>query len=182
MRSPRLILIAVLSVFASSVFAGGIAYAGTIQGDNDYQIHPDYRIGPVKLGMSDKDLFKLAVPNTTRQITLSGTKYIGYSYDDMSVLVYADTHKVAYVQVRKNTHYYAIPHIAIGSSMKDVEAQMGPPEKVKSNPWKGNVTYALDYWNKSIEFNFYASGTSMADMPEDTVQSIAIQNHGGDLF
>lgn len=154
------------------------AKAATVRGENDHLIVPDQRIGPVSLGMSDKDLFKLGTPNDTRPFS----HWVTYWYDDMKIFVDAATHSVVFVELFDNDSYHTAEGVKIGSSVQDVETAMGPPDSVQGNSFFGNAPITLQYHSGNLAIGFTKENASMADRPEDTVQTIGIQILGAGLL
>ena len=173
----RLLPNGALGIFFALLLCTG-AQAGTVQGTNDHLIVPGQRIGPVSLGMSDRDLFKLGVPNITKPLG----KLIAYFYDDMRVFVDGSSHKVIYVSMYRNESYHTAEGIGLGASLRDVESKLGPPESVKGNPFFGNAPIGVKYHSGNLYFSFSGVNASMADRPSDSVQKIEIQIPGASMF
>jgi hypothetical protein len=177
-----------LTGLALSLAALGFAYqaalASSFKVPNDHLIVPDRRIGPIALGMSDKDLFKAFVPPG---ITTLG-RWTVYDYGEFRIFVNKGTHKVEAIWLHQfdddSDPYHTAEGVKLGSSLQDVMAAFGPPEVVRGNQFFGNATTDVKYHAGNLIFDFDKLGASMADAPTRSVQSIKIQSSGvgHDLF
>jgi hypothetical protein len=180
----RRILIGLILTLAALAFGHQAAQASSFSVQNDHLIVPNKRIGPVALGMSDKDLFKLFIPQGTATLG----KWTVYDYGEFRIFVDKGTHKVDAIWLhqfdRDAYSYHTAEGLKLGSSMQDILAALGPPEIVKGNNFFGNATTDVKYNAGNLIFDFDKLGASMADAPTRSVQSIKIQSPsvGKNLF
>lgn len=156
----------------------GSAQEASFSVPDDHLIVPGQRIGPVKLGMSDKALFKLSLPSTTT----GGSTWMIYQYPGFVIYVANRTHKVVGIELVGDTSYHTAEGVRIGLSLQDVEAALGPPDAEMSNPFFGNTTVNVRYHGKTLLIDFDKFGASMADAPNQSVQNIEIESPGANLF
>jgi len=175
-------LIGIALSLAALGFGCQAALASSFKVQNDHLIVPDRRIGPVALGMSDKDLFKVFVPQGTTPFG----KWIVYDYGEFRIYVHGGTHRVVAIVLHQFDHdadpYHTAEGVKLGSSLQDVQAALGPPEVVKGNPFFGHATTDVKYRAGNLQFDFDKLNASMADAPTRNVQSIRIQSPGAGLF
>jgi hypothetical protein len=180
----RRILVGLGLALAALGFACQTALAANFKVQNDHLIVPDRRIGPIALGMSDKELFKVFVP--VGATTLG--KWTVYDYGEYRIFVNKATRRVDAIwlhQFDDDAHpYHTAEGVKLGSSLQEVMAAFGPPEEVRGNQFFGNATTDAKYRAGNLIFDFDKLGASMADAPTRSVQSIKIQSSGvgHDLF
>ena len=166
----------VVAVLLIATFGCTSAIASSFGQQNDHLIIPNERVGSVRLGMSDRDLFKLGVPNETAPYG----KWIRYTYDELRVLVDAESHTVGMIRLINDHTYHTSDGIGIGSTLQDVERCLGPPDKIDGNQYHGNAPNDLYYGNMDISFQRVIS--IQRDAPASAVQSIYIQSPGAGVF
>src|SRR5262245_52068408 len=110
-----------------SVLVLGCSSTGDFKVPNDRLIVPGTRIGPVSLGMSDEALFKVGTPDRTRE----AGNWIVYNYGSMRVFVDQRTRKVVSVGTGRDSAYRTAGGVKVGSTMRDVQAALGPPSSIK---------------------------------------------------
>jgi hypothetical protein len=147
---------------------------GAFNAPNDRLIVPGERVGPLKLGMTEQDLFKIAVPNTTRPMG----KWIFYWYGQLQVIVDESSRTCI---VSEDSSYRMANGLKNGSSMHEVQAALGPAGSIKANPFFNNAPIQLYYHSGNLSFDF-VRGTTMADRPGNTVQRIGVQLPGAGLL
>lgn len=145
---------------------------------NDRLIVPGERIGPVALGMSDEALFKLGVPESTKPFG----NWTLYLYKDMTVFVEQGSRKVVCVAVQSDSSYRLANGVKVGSTLRDIQAVMGPSGTIRGNPAFGNAPMSVRYQSGNLSFDFGGTTATMADRPRDTVQRIGIQVPGAGLL
>ncbi len=168
----------ILATVLALVFTGAGLSTAAAQPPNDYLIVPDTRVGPVSLGMTDRDLFKVGVPIHTGAFS-NMTMYL---YADMDVFVDSASHRVISVTVKYNNQYHTAEGVRIGSNLQNVEAAMGPPEFLQTSPVECCDPIAVTYRSRRLRFSFSPPGSSAADRPKQTVQIIQIQTPGAQTF
>jgi len=148
---------------------------------NDHLIVPDQRMGPVALGISDKDLFKLFIPEQTS----GGPTWTIYYQGGMRIYVDNKTHKIVGLVLAAGNDadsYQTAEGLKLGSSLQDIEAALGPPDSVNANPFFQGTVVNVRYHGGALVFSFEPPGSSMADRPGDSVQEIDLYAPGGGLY
>jgi hypothetical protein len=175
-------LIGLALSLAALGFGCQAALASSFKVQNDHLIVPDRRIGPIALGMSDKDLFKVFVPLGTTTLG----KWTVYDYGEFRIFVNKATHRVDAIWLHQFDDdadpYHTAKGVKLGSSLQEVMAAFGPPEEVRGNQFFGNATMDVKYHAGNLQLDFDKLGASMADAPTRNVQSIRIQSPGAGLF
>jgi len=149
--------------------------------ESDHLIVPDQRMGVVALGISDKDLFKLFVPDQTS----GGPAWTIYYQGGLRIYVDNKTHKVVGLVLAAGgdaDSYQTAEGLKLGSSLRDIEAALGPPDSVNANPFFQGAVVNVRYHGGALVFNFVPPGSSMADRPGDSVQEIDVYAPGGGLY
>ena len=173
---PALAAAAVLCIsLASCSSTGGESF----KAPNDRLIVPGERIGPVALGMSEEALFRLGIPGSTKPFF---GKFTLYHYSGMKVFVDQNSRKVACIIVHGDASYRFANGVKFGSTLRDIQAAMGPAGSIMGNIAFGDAPWLVKYQSGNLTFDFGREGGSMADRPRDTVQGIGIQTSGTELL
>jgi len=134
----------------------------TAQAPNDKQIVPGIRVGPVSVGMSDADLYKV-LGDPTDTDTLHYRPSIAYRYTSFFVIVNRDSHKVTQIAT-SDPSYSTAEGIKAGSSGLGVSVKYGVPGPC-------SPVYGCNY--------NYPNGISLGINPNGSVSSISVYQAGG---
>ena len=130
----------------------------TAAAKNDNLIVPGVRIGPVSLGMSDADAYKLlGDPIRTMTEGVDMGRAIQYDFPKLSIVVSRSTHRITQVTTL-DTGYATADGIRVGSSGLAVSTKLGIPP----GPCQGGCNYN------------YPSGISLGINSEGRVRAIWI--------
>jgi hypothetical protein len=124
-----------ISACKMALVAAVLALAGTAaRAQDDSVIEPGVRLGPVHLGITDVELYRLlGDPKSTRT---NGSISMNYIYSKFQVSVDTDTHRV--IQVTTDDPAYSTAEgIRVGSSGLAVAAKLGTPP----GPCDGGCNY-----------------------------------------
>jgi hypothetical protein len=152
----------------------------TLKVADDHLIVPDTRIGPIKLGMSDQELFQVGVPSGTRP----NAENIAYFFGDRTVFVDAQTRRVDRIYTWSKADRTSTG-AGVGSSLQDLFRVFGPPTKtvvgndVCGVPGRVERVY---YQRGDMELGFSRRGASCADAPTNQVQAVGIKTPGVGFF
>ena len=110
------------AIFASAIFL--LAATEMAQAQNDTLIVPGVRMGPVHLGITDAELYRLLGDPQSTQV--NGDISRNYIFPNFTVSVSASTHKV--IQVTTTDPSFATADgVKVGSSGLAVAAKLGAP-------------------------------------------------------
>ena len=122
---------AMIGIIALGVLASVVS--GAAQAQNDNLIVPGVRVGPVTLGMTDADLYKMLGEPAQTMVTSNGAR-IHYVYSSLNVGVDRDSHIVVAVETH-DPAYATAGGIKFGSSSLALTvAKLGPQEEGSCGP------------------------------------------------
>jgi hypothetical protein len=143
---------------------------------DDHLIVPDQRIGSIRLGMSDQELFRVGTPNRTWQFR----DFTGYAFGDRNVFVTAHTHQVGLIYTFDSRDRTSTG-VGVGSSFPDLFRSFGPP----TNTIFGNDVCGVPgmvereyFQGGNVETAFSKRGSSCEDRPTNRVQVLGIKARG----
>jgi hypothetical protein len=154
----------------------GFSSEPTALQNSDHQIVPGKRIGPVALGMSDADLFKMlgppsfGNPPTANSPGMYKWEY-GNSYFSAEV---DDGHQLIQLSLFDGT-FHTSEGTGYGSTLQDLERVYGPPSKMTTYsfpPAQGAATSVS--FDGKITFRFMGAHSTMANAPYNSVQGVTI--------
>lgn len=154
--------------------------APAMRSADDHLIVPDTRIGPIKLGMTDQELFQVGVPTGTRP----AGRFTAYFFGDRTVFVNPQTRRVERIYTWSKADRTS-GGAGVGSSLPDFFRVFGPPTKtivgndVCGVPGRVERVY---YQGGDMELGFSNPGASCADAPTKRVQSIAITTSSANIL
>jgi hypothetical protein len=135
--------------------------------NSDHLIVPGERVGPIKLGMTEQEVFNLLGP-AKKHFFRFGTLIYSWEDGDFEINVSPDNHTVYVVKVFSPS-YHTAEGVRVGSSEFDLVHLKGLPQ------WKDDArgtakTYSAVYNNNSILFSFYSQRMGVTDF----IQGIAL--------
>jgi hypothetical protein len=143
---------------------------------DDHLIVPDTRIGPIRLGMSDQELFQVGVPSDTRPSENS----MVYFYGDRAVYVNQRTRRVDRIYTWSKADRTS-SGAGVGSTLPDFFRALGPPTSTVLGNDVCGVPGQIErvyFQGGNIQLMFSKRGASCADAPSTRVQSVAIKTQG----
>lgn len=160
------IVLVIFALFLSSCATEPIALQ-----KSDHLIVSGERVGPIKLGMTEQQVFNL-IGSANKSWVFQG--HLMYSFRDFTIYVNTDNHKVFSIIV-KSQSYHTAEGLGIGAREFDLVHLKGSPLWTERDD-RGKPTI-VGFDDSTIVFQFLLSGETMADVTPDTVQCIHIQKN-----
>jgi hypothetical protein len=152
----------------------------SLRAADDHLIVPGTRIGPFKLGITEKELFQVGIPSGTRP----WNSFILYTFGDRVVQVSAQSRRVERIFSQDRSDRTSAG-VGMGSSIEDLFRALGPPERSDVGDNVCGVPGQLErvfYQAENMLLSFNRDNASCADAATKRVQYVIIKVAGSESF